>query len=105
MGDAGSAFVEDDTGVPAWFRVDNVKGVNAPADDWRALTLRLGGSYPSEPPVAEFAERAAGSSSSAAEAARAAFHTAVGDMEAPLTVTKLGQAWQTVLATATQLAV
>lgn len=104
-GDAGSALDEDAAGIPAWFRADNESSASAPGEDWRALTLRLGGRYPLEAPVVEFAERAAGSGSPAAEAARAAFHATVGVMERPLTVTKLGRAWQAVLAnSATQLA-
>ena len=96
----GARLEEDEAGIPPWFREDNAKGTGAPAGDWRSLTLRLGESYPSEPPIADFAERAAGSSTAEAEVARAAFHAAVGDMEGPRTVTRLGQAWQQVLATA-----
>lgn len=92
------SHAEDDSGIPAWFRDSNAKGTGVVPQDWQVLNLKVGEGYPAVPPISEFTERAADSNTSTAEAVRDAFHTVVGELEGPLTVSVLGEVWQARLA-------
>lgn len=89
---------EDESGIPAWFRDANAKGTGVVPQDWQVLNLKVAEGYPAVPPISEFSERAADSNTSTAEAVRDAFHTVVGELEGPLTISVLGEVWQARLA-------